>query len=623
MGRRSNPRLWLLLLRTGQGRSLRQRGFSLAVVMLVLLVAMVSTGTLALRSSSSQSGSLQLSASRQAREAAENGITEIVGELNRPQNRRLLVSGTSPDTWGSATDTNQRNPCQNLTATVVTPTASAGTAANNTWKSAGGNGQYVLRSVRYANRDRSQRLKYGYATAGSGGASTTEDVNGYDNNTPGAPNADVNLDPVASAGLENFGYLQLEVQGRVLRPGSSTDTLATATVVKEYQVIPKCCNRSYSGPSSSSNGSPLYSFGNDQRACGGTADLGLLFGFNGGSLTVNGTAGSLQEVDSSGTPISGNSLPSVLCITTSSTASNCVSPTSTNPIPVAGGTTVPVIPTIFDVDPPPTFGGTGTTAGVITSTTKGYYRVKSDLSDIESCTATVSGSNITLSDCEDVNFCERVTGSTVANYHCRMNRIRITGGSDVLYFDTSRGSIALFFNEPGNSNNNGTVYVGGSSRLYHRYCSTPPTGLVGCTTTAPAAQFTRLSFFGNQTYNDFTFLGGGETASIFIYFPQGNVQIGGNATASGSIWTKDLTMNGSFTSAAPATNCATASSGFCYILPARLPGDRAGRRNRCHLRLGGPQPRHHPRVLSHDASAPEFARFACPFRGRARWRPGQ
>jgi len=594
MGRRSNPRLLLLLLRTGQNRNHRQRGFSLAMVLMALMVAIVSAGTLAMRSASSHSGSMHMSAGRQAREAAENGVTEIVAELNRPQNRRLLVSGTSPDSWGSATDITQRNPCENLNGSVVTPTASVGTAANNTWKPAGGNGQYVLRSVRYSNRDRDARVGFGYTTAGSGGAITRELFGDYDNNTPGAPNADVNLDPVDSKWVENFGLLRLEVQGRVLRPGSETDTLATATVVKEYEVIPKCCNRSFSGPSSDGTedtplGTPLYSFGNDQRACGGTANLGLLFGFNGGALTVNGTASSVQQLnfdpgDNKPLPTLANtSLKSALCITTTPTANNCVSPTSTNPIPVAGGSTVPVIPIIFDVDPPPTFGGggnggSGKKTGVITSS--GYLRVKSDLSDIELCTPTGSGSTINIDpkSCEDVDYCERVAGSTVANYHCLMNRIRITGSNDVLYFDTSRGSIALFFDDEktGNSNNNGTAYVEANSNLYHLYCSTPPADTRGCPTVAPASEFARLSFFGNQTYNDFTFLGEGETASIFIYFPKGNVQIGSKAAANGAIWTRNLTLNGSFTSAAPAANCATASSGFCYILRGSLGAGKGG-----------------------------------------------
>jgi hypothetical protein len=605
MGRRSNPRLWLLLLRTGQNRNLRQRGFSLALVLMVLMVAIVSAGTLALRSASSHSGSLQLSASRQAREAAENGITEIVGELNRPQNRRLLVSGTSPDNWGSATDITQRNPCENLNGSVVTPTASVGTVASNTWKSAGDNGnvQYVLRSVRYAYRARTTRLRFSYATAGSGGANQTENVGGYDNNTPlpEGPNADVNLDPVAlqNPGVENFGLLQLEVQGRVLRPGSNTDTLATATVVKEYQVIPKCCNRSFSGPSSNgtgnippipSLGTPLFSFGNDQRACGGTADLGLLFGFNGGDLTVNGTASSLQELsfNSTGTQLPNTSLQSVLCITTSPTASNCVSP---NPIPVAGGSSVPVIPIIFDVDPPPTIGATIATAESINDikpSNPGYFRVNpNNTNQMQRCDPTLatdgSISSIVPSTCSVVNFCRRVTGSPVADFHCKMNSIGISGNEEIVYFDTSRASIALFFNEPPGSTS-GTVDLQGNSKLLHRYCgplnnpSEPlPSDTEGCNTTAPAAQFTRLSFFGNQTYNQFNFRGGGEGTAMFVYFPQGRVLIGNSATANGAIWTKDLTLRGGFTSAAPAANCATASSGFCFILRGSLgPGQGGG-----------------------------------------------
>ncbi|MFM7393668.1 MAG: hypothetical protein ACKO22_04725 [Cyanobium sp.] len=490
---------------------------------------------------------------------------------------------------------------------MVTPTASVGAVASNTWKSAGGNGQYVLRSVRYADRRRNARLRFSYATANAGGANRTENVGGYDNNTPppGVPNAFVNLDPVETATLENFGYLLLEVQGRVLAPGSNPDTLATATVVKEYAVIPKCCNRSFSGPSSNGTGSsplgtPLFSFGNDQRACGGTADLGLLFGFNGGTLTVNGTASSVQQLNfapGNNNPLPNTSLRSALCITTSSTASNCVSPTSTNPIPVAGGSTVRVIPIIFDVDqpqppdltsppsPPLTFGGPiSTTPESFNSSSKDHFRVNPDnTNQMQRCNPTLAtDGSINPSNCSVVNYCRRVTGSPVADFHCKMNSIRISVGHTV-YLDTSRASIALFFNEP-SGGTSGTVNLQNNTRLIHLYCGplnnppeTPPSNTEGCNTTAPAAQFTRLSFFGNKTYNNFTFSGGGAPA-IFIYFPKGNVQIGSNAAANGAIWTKDLTLDGSvsFTSAAPAANCAAASSGFCYILRRYLGAGQGG-----------------------------------------------
>jgi hypothetical protein len=578
MGRRTDPRLWvLLLLHTGRSRTLRQRGFSMAVVLLVLLVAVVGAGSLALRSASSESGGLRLSARRQAQETAESGATAIIGELNKPENRKLLVSATAPESWGSQTDTIQQNPCEQLGSTAaVPPLPSAAAAGSNQWQTAwqdgGATGQYILRGVRHSNRTRSATSTISYTTAGSGGSTRTD--SGYN---PAASNFSslVNLAPVASVNQENTGFIQLEIQGRVQR---NNQTVATATVVKEYEVIPKCCKRSFSGPANSADGTPLSSLGNDLRACDGTADLGLVFGFNGGTLSVSGSAGSVQEVDSTGAVIAGNgSIGSVLCVTTSSTGSNCKSPVSDAPIPIAGGGSVPVIPTIFQVDPPPPFGGTGTAAGIIT--TSAYLRVNAANNDIEACTtftvATNGSISITPGSCSNVNYCEKVSGSTVADYHCRMNRIRLNG-NESLYFDTSKGTIALFFNQPGTANSNGTVYVGGNARLLHRYCSTPPGNNDGCTTAAPPSQFTRLSIFGNQTYNDFTFLGGGESASIFIYFPNGNVQIGGNATAAGAIWTKNLQLNGSFTSAAPATNCVTAADGFCYILRGSLSGGTGG-----------------------------------------------
>jgi hypothetical protein len=366
-------------------------------------------------------------------------------------------------------------------------------------------------------------------------------------------------------GTENIGHLQLEVQGRVQRAGR---TLATATVVKEYEVIPKCCERSYGGPSIA--GTFPFSLGNDQRNCGGISDLGLLFGFNNGTIQVSGRAGSIQEYDPENptTPIN---LERILCVTTSPTASNCVPPSSTSPVPVSGGRSIDVTPTIFNPDPPPTFGGTGGAAGVITGS--GYYRPNNARTDIERCNATVTGGTINLTSCSDVNFCERVAGSTVADYHCRMNRLRITSGR--VYFDTSRGTIALFFNETSSASSSGTVFVGGSADLFHRFCNPEPTPATrGCTLAAPAAQFTRLSFYGGRSHNNFTFRGTGEATSMFIYFSNGTVEIGGSSTANGAIWTNDLLLNGSFLSSTPATSCATVSNGFCVILDGALPGGR-------------------------------------------------
>lgn len=214
MGRRTDPRLWvLLLLHTGRSRTLRQRGFSMAVVLLALLVAVVGAGSLALRSASSESGGLRLSARRQAQETAESGATAIIGELNKPENRKLLVSATAPESWGSQTDTIQQNPCEQLGSTAaVPPLPSAAAAGSNQWQTAwqdgGATGQYILRGVRHSNRTRSATSTISYTTAGSGGSTRTD--SGYD---PAASNFSslVNLAPVASVNQENTGFIQLEI----------------------------------------------------------------------------------------------------------------------------------------------------------------------------------------------------------------------------------------------------------------------------------------------------------------------------------------------------------------------------------------------------------------------------
>jgi hypothetical protein len=41
---------------------------------------------------------------------------------------------------------------------------------------------------------------------------------------------------------DSYGYLEIEVEGQVLRSGT---VLASSWVVKEFQVVPKCCWRSY------------------------------------------------------------------------------------------------------------------------------------------------------------------------------------------------------------------------------------------------------------------------------------------------------------------------------------------------------------------------------------------
>jgi hypothetical protein len=576
--------LLLLLLRAADGRLQRQRGFSLAMVLVVLLVAVVGAGSLALRSVSGKAGSLQLSARREAADAAESGIVAIISELNRPANRRLLVSGTSPDGWGQPSNPNQRNPLlrnpclQGTTGAAVEPLASLKPAGENTWKSAGGNGQYVLRSVRYSAPTntfpfdpRGKRLLFRYDTAGSGGTATrTATSPAYDNNVDNDPNSDVNLSmpPSGSGRQGNLGYLQLEVEGRVVRNGTP---VATATVVKEYEVIPKCCDRSFSGPVDSS-GNLTNVFGNDASSCGGrTADLGLLYGFNGGTLSVSGSAGSVKIVDKDGN-IANTNLSSALCVTTDDAlaGSNC----NADGIKVSDGS-IPIVPIVIN-DVVPVFGGPATTKYLsIGDGRLNYFRVTSNGQDIERCEAIYDKDNVlqlaSPPGCIRVDECVKVQ-DRIADFHCRIESIVLS--SATIFFNTSDATIALFFDRaprpPGAKKEFGKVLVT-SGDLRHVYCPAAGGGSALCganvNDNAPADEFSRLAFYGDKTWNEFQYRGSGSAASIFVFFSNGTIDIGGSSSVAGALWSSDLQLNGNFTSGAPATNCPTtgASSGFCYI----------------------------------------------------------
>jgi hypothetical protein len=543
-------RLVLLLVRAQASGKPTSAGFSIAMVLVVVFSALIGVGSLAYRTLSNQAGGSELNASRAARDAAESGTTAIIAELNKVENRRLLVSGSNPGAWGSSNDPLQRNACLSPS---IAPLASASTIGSNSWKSVGGNGEYILRSVRYANRDRSRRRVFTYAMAGSGASAGVVDTN-FDNDT----NSLINLSPVAPGGLPNIGHIEITVEGRIVR---NSQTVATATVVKEFEVIPKCCGVSFGEVFNRNTGLPIpNSFGNDQRACRaqgfrGLEELGLVFGFEGGSIAVSGSAGSLLQVNPDGSP--GPILPSILCVANSTGGTDC-SPYSS--LSTAGGP-VPILPGIITTPPPPSFEGPASTPSLsITGNTSRNYKIRNDR--VEVCTAANCSNNSAWS---EVSSCRTVPNSLVARYQCQISQIDPSGNS-LIVFDTSGGAIALFFNQP-----SGTVTLGGRVSLEHRYCASTPSANEVCNTIAPADKFFNLSLFGDQTYNRFDLTGRSEGTSLFVFFRNGGINIAGNNSISGALWSKNLDLKGSFTSATPAIECSSDpndssdDNAFCLI----------------------------------------------------------
>ncbi|MCT0207749.1 hypothetical protein [Synechococcus sp. CS-1332] len=250
---------------------------------LVLLALVVGTVGLSSLVSSNLLGSREQGSSSEARSAAEAGIDEIIATWNQPQNRKLLVSGQAMSTWASST--NLQSPCvttdgkatrPGVTGLPTTQAKSFGDGefrdVENPTKANTGDRQFALVRVTYsagpaANTNRraisvSSTKTGGVTTVGPGFTGNFSDLNNLDD-----PDGTVTTLQPGS----NSGFITVEVQGRVMRGGTA---VATATVTREFEVLPKCCGASF-GSNAATN------LGADKRACG--VEFGLITGINGGT----------------------------------------------------------------------------------------------------------------------------------------------------------------------------------------------------------------------------------------------------------------------------------------------------------------------------------------------------
>ena len=120
-------------------------GFSVVYVIIIFAILLVGGSILASRTVSGLLGASYQASNREARETAEGGLIEIINELNKENNRYLLVAGNDQLVWNS-TGTQFRNPCtqwdssgtlKNPVATVA-PTARALSFINSaSWQQLG------------------------------------------------------------------------------------------------------------------------------------------------------------------------------------------------------------------------------------------------------------------------------------------------------------------------------------------------------------------------------------------------------------------------------------------------------------------------------------------------------
>mgnify|MGYP006276253907 CR=1 FL=1 len=483
------------------------------MVLLVLLTLILGSLAVVARSSSGRLNSAAQGRNREARDVAEAGLTEIISELNKEPNRKLLVAGVALANWSQGTaDLNNPlvNPCTRYNSsggagTITTPTARA-IALKGGWTNlvpGDSSRSYRLVSVSYSNAARTLVLS--------------------------APlSAEVTSGQVKT-------LLRLTVEGRVSDSGGTA--LSSSRLVKEYEVVPKCCKRSFGR-----NSFAATTYGEDNRFCysgGGVtasneAVAAVIGGLNGG--TVSSSNNILSIYDSSTPP---QPVTRVLCST------DVPSPPGPNPACLARTMTlgrISVVPSHFNMSLPPWPGGSLPFSSLVSSDNKGLYvRVNPSTNAVEKC------SGDSLSSCSPLGGCQLVSGVSnyVSGHYCRISEIKADKGDVV--FDTTNGPLFIYMDSSDSPRTSGSfISYQGNGVVKQVRC---PVGSVGlCSTQATIAEGERLSLYA---YGDGSMsLNGADMAvTMNVFAPNASFTIKGGGSAPynfiGRLWVNNIYANGS------------------------------------------------------------------------------
>jgi hypothetical protein len=545
----------------------------LAMAMLVVLTVVVGSMALASRTTSGTLGALRQGESRGARDAAEAGLASVISELNREQNRKLLVTPTAMNSWSSTKPL--QNPCLSDTTTYPSATAVAFTGDASNAIAGDSSRSFKLKSVVIKNGDRSRT----FASSSDGSSS----------NNGSYSEALINL-----ADANNIGYIELTVEG--------TYKGAISTIRREYQIVPKCCKMSF--------GSGQAAHGNDIRTCDSSFPR-ILIGLNGGgvirSVGGNPDKGQLRVLSDDGLTVTAAKPPSVLCVSASSICGSGSSPQSIDGVPVTTvDLTLPPLPSYPSCPTGQTCSGSSggfTINNVSVSDTvnsdsatqsannQDYLRVNAS-NQVELCNVTnnnttwtnlptpnapasfVAGSCTTSIN----NFCARLGDGSSSNpysFHCRLRSItanddRTVGNvpgcppfrfntdncnrvqNNTLWIDSSRAPINLYFNNAWSATGVSTANSQADGQIQQVYCATP-SDAVPCGTNVLPSLSTRVVIYSDSAIN-VSIGDDGYIRDLFFYMPNGQLSLNnpsdspgevqfGFPAFRGSLWVNNLNMN--------------------------------------------------------------------------------
>lgn len=518
-------RLLGVLSARGRWRRSRQAQGSLLTVIFVALAILLGAIALLGRTNYGYLGSAYQDQSREARDAAETGMSLIVSELNREQNRRLAVNAPKLNNYSRTqieADPTLANDC-----TTVPPSLSTTFSGTN------------LKAVQAIDPNRSFQL---VSVSQPANDSETQQTSPYATNT-----SFVSSGVMLGSTVQRSGSITITVRGTVVRGGR---TVGVSTVTRTFEVIPKCCSRSLGGLSGS--------FGNDNRLCGTDLGMGVVGGTaleDTGNFSFTGKASDV--VTETGIPID-----HIYCLATSDNGCNVSRNTPT---------TVKVVNAVL----PPV-----KKAGYSGCVNKG----SSDASSTNDCNIVV-GNNLTIStnvdrengqieawenqsgmskwykDCRVATVTDPVGSTPEMAIHCSLNRLIIDNNVTLTVNTTNGLPLVLNFPNPPDAACTGTAKADTCYTVRMRNGNS----VVEQVDTGPTSSrsITKLRVLGRQSGSPDQLInfGSGTTNAtrMFIYAPTATVTLQGAAGFEGVLWAdhigadQQLSVNGNVKFVVPGT----------------------------------------------------------------------
>lgn len=524
-------------------------GFVLPFVIALAAALMLAAAMLVTMGNTGIFGAFSQSRTKDARQAAEQGVDVIINTLNASPNRKLLVADVPINNWSDpAYISKLRNPCNQ--ASQVNPTSAALQLGNNQEVPIAGDSKktFVLKTVTLRNPKRLATFVSSSSSSGPGGIAGLS-TNGYSETA-------IKLDNTSTS--SDYGYIEVVVEGRIYDGNNKLQS--TAQVTREFAVIPKCCGIGFSGP-----------YGNEtQTDCKPPM---LVVGLNGGGLTVSGVTPTPELYQTnSDTSLTANSTKNdnlLFCLNTSATCKNQNNFSNSGTVKNLGqiAPAVPAYPCPTNTDCSATYAISSKPPALngIPDTIRDYIRVAGTTGNeyVEFCSVPTTPNDQTnpsfptsVQGCDSSDttsapkirdFCVRVEAATITSgptFYCRISTIDVHDQAfsssynslisnrrqnNTLWIDSTKGSIYFYVysTSPSAINLYDPLYPYADGQIQHLNCQntdgTIPSTYAGvCSLAALPQSFPRAMIYSNNNIN-LKIGDDGFIRDLRIYLPKGTV----------------------------------------------------------------------------------------------------